>query len=342
MRPCKRNILVVVLLLLVAGTALYLSHDNDPVFQGKRLSKHLEAFGANGISYGRVSDDGFVSVPGVTPHCSDQHAGEALEKVGTNALPMLVQMLKSQDTRLQRWIWETVDGQPLLKKVIPIKPTNAKFARRLQGLAALHKLGPRAAPAIPRIIPLLEDPDYALPAIAALISIHPERESDILSLTNVLRIQATSISGAPPELNYYAAFLGLSSFGPKARAATPILLSSMGSTNARVRGSAAMALARVGAPADQVVPLILADISKTNPPAWRPTIPPTAASIAQERQWMEDHQRINMEIWALAEYGAKAQQALPILSNLLSDPSRNVQGAAEEVIRKIKAHVKDQ
>src|SRR5262245_16559154 len=97
MRPCKSKIILgVVLLLLVAGAAFYMSRDNNPVFEGKRLSRHLEAFGANGISFGSVSGDGFVSVPGVRPHCSDQHAGEALEKVGTNALPMLVQMLKSQ------------------------------------------------------------------------------------------------------------------------------------------------------------------------------------------------------------------------------------------------------
>jgi hypothetical protein len=61
-----------------------------------------------------------------------------------------------------------------------------------------------------------------------------------------------------------------------------------------------------------------------------PTIPPTAASWAQEQKHIEDWQNWQMDILALAEFGTKARAALPILSNLQSYPMINLRNAASE------------
>jgi len=211
-----------------------------------------------------------------------------------------------------------------------MKPPVSGFVNNVRALAALNELGPLAAPAIPKILPMLGDPDRAHVAIAAILSIQPELESDILSLTNVLRIKRTSISGASPSLRHSSAILALSTFGPKARGAIPVLLDCLHSTNGWVRGSAAIALARAGAPASKVVPSILTDLPKSNPPPYGPTIPPTAASWAQEQKRIEDWQNWQMDILALAEFGPRARAALPILSNLQSYPMINLRNAASE------------
>ena len=144
-----------------------------------------------------------------------------------------------------------------------------------------------------------------------------------------------------------AAVLALYSFGPKAKGATPLLLECLKSTNGRLRGCAAVALASVGAPSQDVVSLIMADLPKTNPPPRsRAALPPLAAPdlyIEQERQlrererqMSEDFPRLMLELSALGEYGLEARSALPILSNLECYPTLNIQDAAREAAAQIK------
>ena len=325
------KLLTVAGLILSTGAVFWATQETDPVYQGKRLSRHLEAVKADGISAGYLSGESLtVVLPGVRANWTDPNGRQAVQKVGTNAVPMLVRMLRATDGRLVRCLWNIREGNRFLKRVIPMKPPVAGFVSNVRALAALNELGPLAAPAIPKIIPMLDDPDRAHVAMSAIVAIHPARESDILSLTNVLRIKQTSVSGAQPSLQHSSAILALSSFGPKARGAIPILLDCLHSTNGRVRGSAAIALARAGAPASKVVPSILTDLPKSNPPPYVPTIPPTAASWAQEQKRIEDLQNWQMDILALAEFGPKARAALPILSNLQSYPMINLRNAASE------------
>lgn len=332
------------LLLLLAGALIpCVTRYNDPIYGGKRLSQHLEALSAQGIALGAVhgnpGEEGVLTLPGIVrPRCSDESARKALNKVGTNALPMLAGMLRSKNTRFRRWLWNTLEARPFLQRVIRIEPPNDDFARKIQALAAFHELGSRAAPAVPKIIPLLDNPDTAIEAISALLCIRPQRESEVLSLTNVLGIRRTSLAGSSPSHLHASALLALSAFGPEAKGARPILMDCLRtSTNGRVRAAACIGLARIGAPADEVIPFILAEIPKTNPSQLAGFIAPTPAAIAQATQRMEDYQTLLMNIFAASEYGYKAAIALPVLSNLQSYPLRNVQEAARVAAAKIKA-----
>lgn len=336
----NRNLtfLVLAALLSSTGAVFWATHETDPLYEGKRLSEHLKAVVDHGILLGSISGDSLtVVLPGVRVSWTDEKAREAVQKVGTKALPMLVRMLGATDGRFVRWLWEIRESRQFLKSAIPMKPPVSGYLNNVRALAAFKELGPLAAPAIPKILPMLGDPERAQVALAAMLSIRPEHESDILCLTNVLGIHETTGSGATPAMQHSSAILALSSFGPKARAAAPILSDCLRSTNGRVRASAAIALARTCAPARAIVPLIIADLPQTNPLPYNPIFPPTAASMAQARKRREDCENWRMDILALSEFGPSARAALPILSNLQSYPLINLQDTAREAAAIIRA-----
>ena len=265
-------------LLLVVGafalaiTLVYFNRLNDPLFEGKPLSEHLGVLRENGLHHGGVpgvpGGAGPLSFdpPRLKLHPADPSVFRAVRAVGTNALPLLVCMLRSKDTRYQREIRDFVERHPALTRFYS-PPPPAAWSHQIQALGALGELGPLAAPAVPGIIRLLDHPDTAPVAITALLSIRPEREDHILSLTNVLGIATPSVSGSPPEYVHAMAMLALSTFGTQATRARPDLLAFLDSTNspARSSGAAAIALAKSGAPAAEIVPRILTHLPATNP-----------------------------------------------------------------------------
>ncbi len=331
---------------------LLLSGPDDPVFQGIPLSRHLKRIEVSGISHGGVESDPGHSHRLISPRLlisqSNPDATRAIRSVGTNALPLLVGLLKSKDSRLKHLAWEfswkVRERFPRLKKWFPANLEWA-FGDQVCALAAFEELGPLAAPAIPSIRPLLKDPDLALVATVALISIQPEGEQDILSLTNVLGITVTGASGMDLALLHSTALLALSSFGTRAAAARPLIVDCLNSTDARLQASAAIALARTGASADEVVPRIvsrivdgLADI-ETNPPSVGSRLPPRIALRVGREAWplsaSEPGRAVLMHVFALGQFGTNAVAALPALSKLRSHPDAVLRTAVEDALVRI-------
>ncbi len=206
-------------------------------------------------------------------------------------------------------------------RVLHLGPPGA-WSRQILALGAFRQLGPLAGPALPRIIPLLRDPELADVAIYAILSIRPERERDVLSLTNAL-----SLHGADVHLNFVhcAAILALSTFGHKASGAVPVLLPYLQSTNDILRGAAATTLVRIGASPQSIVPLIAMNLPQTNVPI--SLLPPFPQS--------DPLGPVLMNLWALGECGKHARMALPIITNLYSYPVDNVRRAARKAAAKI-------
>jgi hypothetical protein len=130
------------------------------------------------------------------------------------------------------------------------------------------------------------------------------------------------------------ALLVLGSFGTNAADAVPLVLKYQASTEEDVHSSAAIALVRIGAPAEKVVPLILSQIPQTNPP-------PALVGPFPGRGWIGWFGALNItpmmrDLWALGQYGREAQMALPILTNLQSCPVGNIQETAREAAKKIR------
>jgi hypothetical protein len=102
-----------------------------------------------------------------------------------------------------------------------------------------------------------------------------------------------------------------------------------------MRLTSAIALARVGAPAEKVLPVILEHLAQAVSFA---SLSPGASSAA----WALPHQRdvdaemnLKMNIWALKDYGPQAGGALETLSRLQTYPVSNVQELAREAAEKI-------
>jgi hypothetical protein len=305
---------------------------HDPVYQGKRLSEHLATLTGFSTSPGSGMSGPYLSEP-IEPRAGfaypDQTARYAVSAVGTNALPMLIGMLGSKDSQLGLWLEENTRNRPFLRRLIRTDRTRT-WVRQMQATAAFHELGPRALPAVPAIVRLLDDPQCAMCAIISLMYIHPQKERDILSLTNVFRIKRGSLYGFKPDDLRYGAILALGSFGTNASCAVPFLLDCITSTNERIQAAVAVALVRIGAPPEAAVPRILSTIRLTNSPApifiaGRPSLGDPGMVVATM-----------MKLWALEKYGRHASNALPMLSSLEQmSNSRNIKDSANAAIKAI-------
>ena len=331
MRPSIRKLCAwgVCAAVLVGTAVVLLNGPEDPVYDGKRLSEHLEAIQNRGLHHASVSPPRFEL------SFNNTDAQLAIRSVGTNALPMLVEMLGSTD-RIYRFYEESVYRYPWIKKFLVLKSPEA-WKRVGCAMGAFLELGPRAAPATPKIIRMLRDPERASVAVAALLAIQPQREEDILSLTNVLRITRTSASGSPPEIAHADGIIALASFGPRAVRARPVLEGCLRSQHPRVRAAAAIALARIGAPADDVLPHVLNELPSVDTPAGPANLRAiTPGAIARIQQLVETQQVAIINLTALGEFGPAARAALPMLTNLKAHPDHSIANAAAEAMAKIK------
>ena len=332
-------------LLLLIGVMVQLHKANDPVYAGKSLSTHLEAF--DHCKMGRFEHLDELTEPHVSYIYYNRQdydlANQAVDQVGSQALPLLVQMLQTKDSRwglwnsrLGRWI-ETVRIKHRWHW-LSSRQYRGEYMR-LRGLIALNRLGPKAAPAIPRLLEIIKDPHCPLEVVLALKAINPDWAPEMLSLTNALRIpfnMNSSKYGCWPQLT---SLLFLASFGTNAAAATPSLLACLGSNDEEIRAAAAVGLAKMGAPAGQVVPMVVKNLPQTNPPAMSGGMVNGGSIIAtffSPRSW-PNRQPILRNLRALEAYGGQAQQALPILTNLQEHPSMIIQDVARDTASKIRA-----
>jgi hypothetical protein len=320
-------------LLLLAGF-LYVTRESDPVYDGQRLSEHLKAFERCGQIIASMDN---LTEPEISFYYPDQRAADrarlAVDKVGVKALPMLARMLKEKNSRIGSWIQAMAEQHRWLRRLVPHRRYDPG-SRRMAAVVAYHFLGPKAASAIPRIIPLLRDPECAQDAAFALRPIRPEREKDLLSLTNVLNIPVPPGRSWGLNLERSTAILILASFGTRAGGAIPTLMECLRSTNEWDQGAAAVALVKLGAPAEKVVPLILRNLPQTNPPpaAFGPPRGPGPFRPSVHDSLIH----ILRDLWALGEYGGRARMALPILTNLQSYPVANIQEAARATAKRIR------
>ena len=301
--------------------------DNDPVYKGKRLSEYLTDFdgimigAGGGISNGRFNYAGGPSFEFKGGRLSG--AWEAVSEVGPDALPMLVRMLGAKDSKIALWIESKARRFPQLR---PLVRTNrvSSYSQRSRALAAFSCLRSNATPALPRILQLLQSEETAMHAIVAVTYIQPVRESDILWLTNVFHLRKGYRSG-PPEFLDAMAIEALGSFGPKASGAIPILIAFLSSTNIELGARAGAALARIGAPPKQVLPLMIAALPKANPP-------PSLLANRSRPAWASLRPlNILIQLWAIGQYGRHASNALPHLQRLQEYPMSSVKVMAHEI-----------
>ncbi len=198
----------------VIGWQLWPTH--DLVYQGKPLSYWLRGYNAGNGNWNESTR---------------QKADEAVRHVGTNAIPLLLEMLASRDSALDikllpwSYTWRRWAGKIHFLKVRHVPYLHSYQA--VEAVSAFAVLGPEARAAVPGLVSLL---DKNLPR------------------GNVTMIEAV-----------------LAGIGPAAKPAIPSLLREVQSSNAIVRGNALYALGCIRAEPKLVVPELAKALNDPDP-----------------------------------------------------------------------------
>jgi HEAT repeat protein len=238
----KRNIIVVGLLLGVSGACAWLVRlPSEPVYHGRPLSAWLQQYYVNGGAGGIMPDK-----TEQTWH-ADTETDEALLKIGTNAFPLLLQLIQAHDSDLrlrlielfgkQRWVnyhytpaWilnmeaarafatlgsRASNAVPALTKIYS---QNISEDSEDAIVASLGYIGPAASNAVPLLLMQAgnTNDDFRIGAIWALGQIHAQSGAVVPAVTKLLR------NANPMVQNESASALGR--FGSAAIPAVPFLI----------------------------------------------------------------------------------------------------------------------
>ena len=168
------------------------------------------------------------------PKARDEVRSE-FQRLGSNAVPDLLQMAQEQDPAFRTGLWLTVPRLPAsLRRLIlrNIAWTNA-IEVRVAAARSLAIVGPEAHAAIPVLENALHDREMRVRLEAATALGRIGRES----VPALMR----GLEDSDPEIRHAAAY-GLGEVGRDAQPAIPLLTQALQDTNQQVRASAAYSL----------------------------------------------------------------------------------------------------
>ena len=248
-------------LIFLAALIFAVTHSREPVYQGKKLSAWLEE---------GVSEEGIFS--------SSSETQIAVRQIGTNALPFLLNMLRSQNSRVKLKLEEWSDKQNVLNIRFHNSDTD-----RFTAVAAFRILGPIGKPAIPALVDMMNDTNICFEAAHALGAIGPDA---IPALTNTWT-QSNSVIRT-------AGFRALVDMGTNAETALPFLIAALQDANSEIRFFAVVSMFYVG----------------TNQPAL--AVPALIKTLEDPGPKIK-----RVAIGSLGRFASKAQMAVPKLTELL-------------------------
>jgi len=309
----RRNILVLVLL-AVAALAWFiwrLYSPDEPVYQGKRLRAWLdEAYRTRDL----------------------QALTNAVRQMGTNALPALLRMVRLRDG----WLVQQIEFLPNSRDMLP-----ERLARDYHTMAVwgFNALGPTAGPAVPALIALLDNRDTAVRATAAacLRASAPEAQETVPVWIRCLSdlVKRADFAGGDGAALAVNAAMALSTFGPAAKEAIPILSAVTNGPTWWVGNAAQFALMRING--DSVLPLIDQLSHTSAPDEWyhradlvsdfgteaEPAIPLLLAVLGSTNDLIS-----LSSAYALGKIHQQAEFCVPALIPLLNSTNANTRRAA--------------
>ena len=260
----------------------------EPEHDGRRLSDLLHEL--------PVAGSGFAE--------RHQSTRFAVNCIGTNAIPFLLESLQARDpgwkSDIVHWLYEKCD--------INYLPTLAD-ARRERAVSGFLALGRVAEPAIPELQALVTGPDkenayYAINALQAIGS--PQTMPVIFhALTNDVAILREG------------ALFSVGNFRSHAHAAVPLLVKCLQATENNVRANAANAIGQIGMHPAIVVPALIQCLQDSYPPVKR------------------------YAISALSGYGRDAISALPALRKIAEAQDEDVRRFARLAEVRVQCEMRD-
>jgi hypothetical protein len=200
----QRRILPVLLLIAVLGTISWLvlrPYDPEPIYKGKPLTYWL---------------DGFLPRANSADPPSQDEAEEAVQQIGTNAIPTLLRMLRAKDSEFKLKLIQLTQKQHLIN----IKWRMAE-TQRYEALIAFTYLGPQGQSAVPDLIQIDRES-------------RSDPKNDYRSLFDMV----------------------FASMGPAAAAAVPLLVQDTADPNYLIRWSVVQTLGKIHANSNLSVPAL--------------------------------------------------------------------------------------
>jgi len=173
-------------------------------------------------------------VAAADPKVRDEVHSE-FKRLGSNAVPVLIQMVQEQDPAFRTGIWLTVPRLPASLRRLLLRNvawTNA-IEVRVAAARSLAIVGPEARAAIPVLETALHDREMRVRLEAATALGRIGRES----VPALMR----GLEDTDSEIRHAAAY-GLGEVGRDAQPAIPLLTQALQDTNPQVRASAAYSL----------------------------------------------------------------------------------------------------
>jgi hypothetical protein len=229
--PKRVYIALAFLLVVLAGVIGWqVLRLREPVYQGRRLSVWLEM-----ATRQRMSGNPY-----------DREV-EAIRHIGTNALPVLIAMLRAHDMRLKQVIMTWAQKQKLVH-------FNFRSAdqRREDAFTGYVALGSLASVQIPNLMDCLTNdpsPNVRMAAASALGQIGPDA-----------RVAAPALFRAAKDTNETVrihAYWVLGQILPGAQLAVPVLVAGLADPYQAARDQAALVLGKYGPEARAAVPALL-------------------------------------------------------------------------------------
>lgn len=267
---------------LVGLVAIFLP--GEPTYQGRSLSSWLTD----------LTVTGWPEPPEKTA------AREAVRQIGTNAIPYLLDDLRSNESGLRRRVRELLAKQKLIR--LKLLSSEDRLRRAIRGFEALGEKGGSAIPELEKLLPL-----HAGYAPGALAGIGP---TAMPAITNAL-------CHTNPYVRWnMAVYLANAVYRDdisrdQAQVAVPLLVNNLADPSANGRIHAVAGLTAIARMPELAVPR-LAELLVDSSPAVR-------SETAK----------------ALSSYGPEAKAAASALSKLLADADPAVTSAASEALSKI-------
>lgn len=266
-------------------------------------------------------------------------AERALRELGPSAVPALVSAVNRRDS----W-WNQVGNRlrPKLPKFVARhlpSPIEADLIRD-GAVRALYDLGTNGAPAVPALIRVDLDTNFARfsdtgMAHATLLKIGEAGVPQLIAVLN---------SRNPRERAKAATYLGV--LGPKAGEAAPALGKALNDGNRAVRQEAVIALGQIGPPARAALPQLKAAL-RLDDDSVRLQVVQALWNVGAEVQLtvpilvgvLENTNNPNRAKAAmiLAEMGPAGRAAAPALSNVLREEFSYTRVKTEEALRRMRS-----
>jgi HEAT repeat protein len=243
----RGRILIAMMAVVVVGAMAWAffaarSAPPEPVYRGKPLSYWLQGYTSAAV---------FTNVP------SQMEAYEAVHDAGTNAIPLLLQMLQTENSQAKITLVLWAFSIPYVKHHYSW-PLNKSYL----GLQGFSALGMNATPAIPDLIKILNENsnsitvEYAERILGGLGSAPAAADA----VPALLRI-ASRTNGEEATF----AIQTLSQIHPRVDAVVPVLVKALHDPRAPIRANVAFGLGLFGHDAKPAVPELVAILSEPVP-----------------------------------------------------------------------------